>query len=169
MNQTDFYKLFIIELRDLYSAETQLLTALPQMTAAVTTPELKTTFNEAMEQTQSQINRLREVFTSLKEKPEGEKCEAMKGLIEESRQIAKAHFHPIVTDAAMIGALQRIMHYGIAGYGIAKAFAKNISQDDAFKLLKASINEKGHLDKALTSIAEGGFFTTGINAKAKTE
>ena len=166
MPQNAFYALFIEELQDLYSAENQIIQALPAMISAVSTPELKEALEKHFKETKNQVSRLDQIFSIFKENPQGKKCKAMEGLIEEAQGVLKSNFPAIVRDAAIIGAAQRIEHYEIAGYGVAKAFAKILEYDKAVDLLQASQDEEGHADKTLTSIAEGGFFTAGVNQKA---
>lgn len=166
MRGTEFERLFILELRDLYSAESQLFEALPWIIECATTTDLKEALRSHLTETETQIERLKRVFEFLKESPIGETSEALKGLLDETREIQKNQFVPIVKDAALIASMQRIDHYAIAGYGVARTFAKHLNYDDAVDLLKESLLEEGNANENLTAIAEGGFFTRGINTLA---
>jgi len=148
--------LFVDELKDLYSAENQLLKALPRMAKAATHPELKAVFTEHLEVTRAQVARLEKVFEGLDASPKGKKCAAMEGLIEEGKELLeqKKEAEPSVLDAALIAAAQRVEHYEIAGYGCARTFAKLLKYDDARKLLQETLNEEAEADKKLTKLAE---------------
>ncbi|WP_059360434.1 ferritin-like domain-containing protein [Parachlamydia acanthamoebae] len=167
MTQNAFYRLFLKEISDLYSAENQLVEALPKMAEAATTPELKEALERHLSQTKKHVARLDSIFSMLNENSFKETCEAMEGLIYEANEIIQNEAPSVVKDAALIGATQRIEHYEIAGYGVAKTFATQLELYDIAELLKESLEEEGNADKHLTVIAEGGFFTTGINKRAK--
>lgn len=166
MVKNAFFKLFLKELKDLYSAEQQLIVALPKMVDAASTPELKEAFQNHFEETQNQVVRLEDAFVTLKEEPTGETCKAMQGLIKEGEEVIKSKLPSIVKDAALIGAAQRVEHYEIAGYGVAKTFAKLLDFDEIADLLDATLDEEKTADENLTSIAEGGLFTAGVNKRA---
>jgi ferritin-like metal-binding protein YciE len=166
MDKNEFYHLFLVELRDLYSAENQLLDAIPLMVETATNNDLKKSLQSHLEETKQQVKRLKTIFASLSESPTGEECAAMRGLIQEGKKIINTNFSPIVKDAALIACAQRIEHYEMAGYGVAKTFAKHLDLTDAASLLKETLAEEGNADKTLTSVAEGGFFTSGLNALA---
>lgn len=162
----EFYKLFFIELKELYNVELQLVEALPNMVSAASHEKLKEAFNTHLEETKNQVKRLEQAFSILKEVPAGNECEAMKGLIHEAQEIQAQNFPSAVSDAALIGIAQKVEHYEIASYGTARTFAKHLELEEIVDLLQESLNEEAHADKALTSIAEGGFFTSGINTLA---
>src|SRR3954470_24890717 len=128
--------LFVHELRDLYSAENQLLKALPKMANAAEDPELSKAFEYHLEQTRGQIARLDQIFDRLQLRAKGKKCRAMEGLIEEAKELLKERTEPEILDAALIAAAQRVEHYEIAGYGCARAFARMIGDEDAAQLLQ---------------------------------
>ena len=146
--------LLVEELRDLYSAETQLLDALPKMEQAASSNELKSAFSHHLEQTREHVSRLERVFQQLGENPSGETCEAMKGLIKEGEILVKAKGDPDVQDAGLIGAAQRVEHYEIAGYGTARSLARRLGQGQMVETLQQTLNEEAEADKKLTSIAE---------------
>lgn len=169
MNQDEFSRLFLKELRDVYSAEKQVVVALPKMKDAAFTPELKKAFDVHLVETKAQITRLEEIFVFLNEnlEKEGEFCSAMKGIIEEIDKVLYGEFHAEVKDAALIAAAQRVEHYQIACYGVLRAFAKMLELSEVTNLLEDSLKEAGYADKHLTAIAEGGFFTAGVNERAR--
>ncbi|MBI1896053.1 MAG: ferritin-like domain-containing protein [Acidobacteria bacterium] len=154
--------LFFVEIKDLYDAEQRITKALPKMKEAARSPQLKRAFDDHLRATEGQIERLRQVFSALGRTPEGETCEAMKGLIAESDEIVKAEGDPDVKDAALIAAAQRVEHYEISGYGTARTFAYRIGRADAARLLEATLNEEKQTDKKLTELAEAS-----INVKAE--
>ena len=162
----DLKDLYVEQLRDLYDAEHQLTRALPKMANAASSSELRDAFNMHLEQTQSQIQRLERIFTDMGVTPQGETCEAMKGLIKEGDQVIQAQGNPHVKDAALIAAAQRVEHYEIAGYGSVRTYAKELGYGDAASLLQKTLDEEGRTDEKLTSIATGGLFSSGINEKA---
>lgn len=166
MVQHAFYKLFLKEISDLYSAENQIVDALPKVIEAAQTPELKEALQNHLEETKHQVSRLDNIFAQLNETPLDNVCEAMEGLITECNETIKNESPTVVRDAAIIGACQRIEHYEIAGYGVAKTFASQLELYDIAELLKETLDEEGSADRKLSEIAEGGFFTVGINKRA---
>ncbi|MEY2559969.1 MAG: hypothetical protein QOG51_384 [Verrucomicrobiota bacterium] len=146
--------LYVDELKDLYNAENQLLKALPKMARKASAPELKRAFQEHLTQTEGHVNRLEKIFKGLGEKPTGKTCKAMKGLIEEGKEIIEEEGDGSVLDAALIGAAQRVEHYEIAGYGVVRTFASLLGEEDAMESLQRTLNEEGETDKKLTQIAE---------------
>ncbi len=146
--------LFLHELRDIYSAEKQLLKALPKMAKTATHEELQEAFEEHVGQTEEHVQRLEQVFESLGEKAKAEKCLAMEGLIAEGQNIMKEEMPPHVMDAALIASAQRIEHYEIAGYGTLRTFAELLDEDEAADLLEQTLEEEKETDLKLTEIAE---------------
>lgn len=159
--------LFVHELRDLYSAETQLLEALPKMSQAASHQELKDAFENHLEQTRGQVERLRDIFDRLGESPEGEHCEAMEGLVEEGEEIIEQQGDAIVKDAALIAAAQRAEHYEISGYGTARTYANELGMSEAADLLDETLSEEKNTDEQLTKLATGGWLSSGINEEAR--
>jgi ferritin-like metal-binding protein YciE len=154
-------ELYLNELRDLYSAETQLIEALPKMAEAATSPTLKQAFTSHLAETRTHAKRLEEIFSALDEKPTGETCAAMKGLIKEGEDYVKAGGDDSVRDAGLIGAAQRVEHYEMAGYGTARALATRLSEKVAAGTLGKTLEEEAAADKKLSSIAESE-----VNTKA---
>ena len=147
--------LWIEELRDLYSAETQLVKALPKMAKKATNPELKEAFESHLEETRNHVERLEEIFGRLGKKPTGKTCKAMKGLIEEGSEMMQEDGPESVLDAGIISAAQKVEHYEISGYGTARTFASILGEDEAEDLLQETLDEEGAADEKLTEIAEG--------------
>src|SRR3982075_3124212 len=148
-------KLYLEELRDLYSAETQLVKALPKMVKGASSAELKEAFESHLEQTKEHVERLNQIFDRLDEKPIGKTCKAMKGLIEEGSEMLEEEGDESVIDAGLIGAAQRVEHYEIASYGTVRTFANLLGEDDAAELLQQTLDEEGETDKELSELAEG--------------
>jgi len=159
--------LFVDQLKDLYDAESQVVTALPKMANAASSTALKTAFQQHLEQSHEHLRRLEQVFNEVGVRPMGEHCPAMAGLIEEGEEIISTPADAMVRDAALIAAAQRVEHYEMAGYGAVRTYAKELGYKNAEKLLQQTLDEEGAADKKLTALAEGGLLKTGINQKAK--
>jgi ferritin-like metal-binding protein YciE len=155
--------LYVNQLRDLYSAETQLLGALPKIAEAASSSQLKEAFTAHLEQTEGHVRRLEKIFQALGDEPSGETCKAMHGLIAEGEDYVKAGGDRDVRDAALIGAAQRVEHYEIAGYGTARTLASRLGETEAAVKLQATLDEEGEADRKLTEIAESE-----VNAEAAT-
>jgi ferritin-like metal-binding protein YciE len=148
--------LFVQQLKDLYDAEQQLTTALPEMASAATSADLRDAFNMHFRQTEEHVRRLERVFRGINCQPEGESCPAMKGLIKEGKDMISAKGDPAVRDAGLIAAAQRVEHYEMAGYGTVRTFAQHLGRDDLAQILQQTLDEEGQTDKMLTSLAERG-------------
>jgi ferritin-like metal-binding protein YciE len=146
--------LYVAELKDLFSAEQQLVEALPKMAKAASSKDLKKGFQEHLKQTRGHVQRLKQVFKDLDAAPTGKKCKAMEGLIKEGSEIIKLKADPEAKDAALIAAAQRVEHYEIAGYGCVRTYARILGLADAADLLQQTLNEEGDTDKALSELAE---------------
>ncbi len=145
--------LYVSELKDIYSAERQLLSALQRMLNAAHKPELKTALGQHLDQTRVQITRLDHVFEGLHLSPKGKKSIGMAGLIHEGYAIIKEEGESAVKDAALIGAAQRIEHHEMATYGTVRALAHTLGYDDDAKALQATLDEEGRADQELSAIA----------------
>ena len=152
-------ELYIDELKDLYSAENQLVKALPKMAKAATSPDLRAGFEEHLEQTKGHVQRLETIFEQLGESPKGKKCKGMEGLIKEGSE-AIEEYEGELLDAALIGAAQRVEHYEMAGYGTVSAFAEELGESDHVTLLNETLEEEKETDEKLSALAGD------INAKA---
>ena len=166
MQINSMQELFVEELRDLYSAENQLLRALPQMASAAKSSTLKSAFESHLEETRTHVQRLSQIFTQLGQSPTGKTCKAMEGLITEGSEAIQLQGDADVKDAALIAAAQRVEHYEMAGYGVVRTFAKELGFETSADLLQKTLDEEGSADKKLTKIAEGGLFRKGVNQKA---
>jgi ferritin-like metal-binding protein YciE len=147
-------ELYIDELRDLYDAENRLVKALPEMAKNAESDELRAGFEEHLEQTKGHVDRLRQIFESLGEKPTGKKCAAMVGLIQEGEELMDEDFEGGVKDAALISAAQRVEHYEIAAYGCLKTWAGLLGETEAQSLLEQTLNEEKATDEKLTELSE---------------
>lgn len=147
---------FIDELRDTYDAEKQLTKALPKLAKAATNGKLRTAFETHLQETQSQITRLEQVFESLDEKVRGKHCDGIAGIIEEGASIMEEDFDETTMDACLIAAGQRAEHYEMAAYGTLVAWAQAMGHGEAAKLLQQTLDEEKAADKKLSGLAEGG-------------
>lgn len=146
--------LYIEQLRDLYSAENQLLEALEDMADNATHTELKTAFEDHLEETEQHVSRLEKIFERHGEDPEGEHCEAMEGLIEEGDELLEKDASDDVLDAGLIAAAQRVEHYEIAAYGTVATYAEMLGETEDQKLLKETLSEEKEADTKLNKIAK---------------
>ena len=160
MRNDNLKELYVEELRDLYSAENQLVKALPKMAKAASSDDLRQGFEEHLEQTKGHVQRLEKVFQALEETPKGKKCKGMEGLIAEGADVMEEDFEGNLMDAALIGAAQRVEHYEIAAYGTVRAFAKELGQTEQASLLTETLEEEKETDEKLTELAQQ------INAQA---
>lgn len=145
--------LLVQEIKDLYSAENQLLKALPKMAKAATDPDLKAGFEQHLEETKVHVDRLEEVAKLLDATPRGKSCKAMKGLIEEGSEAVSEDGEDAIRDLAIIIAAQKVEHYEIAGYGSARALAEMLGNEEVVDLLQMTLDEEGATDKKLTEVA----------------
>jgi ferritin-like metal-binding protein YciE len=145
--------LLIEELRDVYSAEKQLAKALPKLAKAASNESLKQAFQTHTEETNSQIERLGQVFEKLDTRTRGKTCHAMEGLIDEAREILEMNLPPEMLDAALIGAAQKAEHYEIASYGTLHAYAVAIGNQEVADILESILNEEKATDQKLNDIA----------------
>src|ERR1700687_4799090 len=153
MPNENLKKLYVDELKDLFSAETQLLKALPKMAKAASSDELRTGFEEHLEQTRGHVQRLEQIFKELGEKPSGKKCKGMEGLVAEGQEMMGEDFEDDLMDAALISAAQRVEHYEIAAYGTVRTYAELLGEDTAAQLLEQTLEEEKETDQKLTDMA----------------
>ena len=153
----DLEKLFIEQLKDIYSAETQLVSALPKMVKAASTPELQQAFNMHLDETRNQVQRLEQLFEGINASPRGKKCKGVEGLIEEGNELIKekGEYDAETLDAGLIAAAQKVEHYEISAYGTVRAFAEQLGRQDAVSLLNQTLDEEYSADRKLSAIAEG--------------
>jgi ferritin-like metal-binding protein YciE len=146
--------LFVHELKDLYSAEQQILQALPKMAKATEHTELRRAFEEHEQMTRDQVQRLDMIADDLGVDLRGHKCKGIEGILREGEELIGTRADPDVLDAGLIGSAQRVEHYEMAGYGTARTFARRLGHDRAAQLLQQTLDEEGQTDQRLTSIAE---------------
>ena len=154
MPMESLHDLLTDELKDMYSAETQLTKALPKMAKAATNPELKRAFEQHLKQTEEHVRRVERVCNNLEIKPRGKKCVGMEGLIEEGKEIMQEDAEADVMDAGLIGAAQKVEHYEIASYGTARTHAEQLGYADAARELQRILDEESQANELLTRIAE---------------
>lgn len=156
MAMTNLRDLYVDQLRDLYSAEQQILVALPKMIEAASDPELRQKFQKHEVETRRQADRLMQIFDELGESPSGHHCRGMEGLILEGEEVLqrKGSIPPEVLDAALICTAQRVEHYEIAGYGCVRTFADLLGYERQAQALQETLDEEGRTDHVLTDVAE---------------
>jgi ferritin-like metal-binding protein YciE len=141
-------------LKDLYSAEKQLVKALPKMAKAAQSPDLQKAFQHHLKQTEGHVDRIERIFSHMEGSPGGKKCVAMEGLVEEGSELLQEDIDPAVLDAGLIAAAQKVEHYEIASYGTVRAWAARLGQNQAVQLLQQTLDEESAADEKLTQIAE---------------
>ncbi|CAN5349826.1 ferritin-like domain-containing protein [soil metagenome] len=146
--------LYVEQLRDLYSAENQILKALPQMAEKASHQELRSAFEEHRTVTERQVERLDRIFSDLSEKPKGHHCKGMEGLLKEGQELMQEKAADDVMDAGLIAAAQRVEHYEMAGYGTVRTYADMLGQQEHSRLLQQTLDEEGQTDERLTQLAE---------------
>jgi ferritin-like metal-binding protein YciE len=164
MQLNSLQDLYVSELKDLYDAENRIIKALPKMIESANSPDLRAAFEQHLEQTRTQAQRLEQIFNRMGETAKGEKCKGMVGILDEGENVIDdvEDAPPAVCDAALIAAAQRVEHYEIAAYGTVRTFARRLGREDDAMLLNQTLQEEGETDKKLTSLAESY-----INEEAK--
>jgi len=154
MKDNTLRELFLDELRDLYDAENRIVKALPKMVKAAESEELRSGFEQHLEQTKGHVERLKQILTSLDEKASGKKCPGMVGILEEGEELMDEDYEGSVKDAALISAAQRVEHYEIAAYGCVHAWAEELGENEAAELLEKTLTEEKETDAKLTELAQ---------------
>ena len=154
MSMDSLKDLYVEQLRDLYSAENQILKALPMMAERAHNSELKSAFQEHERVTHDQVKRLEAIFDGMGEKPGGHHCKGMEGLLKEGQEMIKEKGDPDTIDAGLIAAAQRVEHYEIAGYGCVRTYADRLGMSDHARTLQTTLDEEGDTDHRLTGLAE---------------
>lgn len=154
MKLESLHDLFLEEIADIYNAEQQLVKALPKMAKAAQHPKLKEAFEDHLEETTMQVERLEGIISRFDPKPKSKTCKAMKGLIEEGDEMARTSGESAVIDAGLIAAAQRVEHYEIAAYGCARTYAELLGDDEAVQTLAASLEEEKDADETLNELAK---------------
>ena len=157
------HDLLVHELQDLYDAEQRLVKALPKMAKAANTPQLKAAFESHLRETEQQVKRLEQAFTEMGLSAEAKTCAAMKGLVEEGSDMISEDADPMVKDAGLIVAAQKVEHYEIASYGSACVFAEVLGLSRVKQILKQTMAEEEAADKKLTQLAEGFINQQAVN------
>ena len=160
MTKNSLNELYVDELKDLFSAENQLVKALPKMAKAASSEELRQGFEDHLEQTKEHVARLEQIFESIGESAKGKKCLGMEGLVKEGAEIMDEDFDSDVMDAALISAAQRVEHYEIAAYGTVRDYAELLNQQEQASLLQETLDEEKETDRRLTELSKK------INAQA---
>ena len=161
MELESLHELYLEKLRDLYSAEQQILKALPKVRKKVTHEELQEAMDTHIAQTEQQVQRLERIFEQLGESPKGKHCKGMEGLLAEASELMGEDADADVLDAGLIAAAQAVEHYEMAGYGTARTYAELLGFDDHSELLQQTLNEEAETDRILTEIA-----MTSVNIEA---
>src|SRR5439155_11199571 len=154
MELCNLQDLLVENLKDLYSAETQLVKALPKVAKKVDNDQLRSAIQQHLQETQGHVQRLEQIFDKLGEKPTGKKCLGMEGLIDEAKELMGEDVEPDVLDAGLIVDCQKVEHYEIAGYGSAVTFCKLLGDEESAQLLAQTLDEEKAADTKLTEIAE---------------
>jgi ferritin-like metal-binding protein YciE len=147
-------ELFHDTLKDIYYAEKKILSALPKMAKAAHNEDLRAAFEKHKTETEGQIDRLEQVFELIEEKPQGKKCAAIEGILEEGQEIIKEYKGSPALDAGLVSAAQAVEHYEIARYGTLRTWAEELGLNQAMKLLQQTLDQEEATDRALTELAE---------------
>jgi ferritin-like metal-binding protein YciE len=154
MPMETLHDLLTDELKDMYSAETQLTKALPRMAKAASNPRLKRAFEQHLRETEDHVRRVERICSELEIKPRGKKCVGMEGLVEEGKEITSEGGEADVLDAGLIGAAQKVEHYEISAYGTARAHAEQLGYTNAARAIQGILEEESKANELLTQIAE---------------
>jgi ferritin-like metal-binding protein YciE len=178
MVQNAFYNMFVDILKEIFDAENQIVQNLPKVIQAASNSELKEALSQHLDETKNQVQRLKQIFKTLNENPTGHTSQVMQSLFAEGEEIIRKDDPPAVKDACLIIACQKVEHHEIASYGSARAIARHFNDanvderidfDEIADLLQQTLDEESAADEKLTDIAEGGFFSQGINEEAEKE
>jgi len=166
--QMSLRDVLVDELRDLYSAENQLVKALPKMAKGAANEDLKELISTHLEETKGQVERLKQIFEQLEEKPTGEHCKGMEGLVEEGKEHLEKDEEDALKDVGILGAALRVEHYEIAGYTASIAIARELGEDEIVSLLTETLTEEQQASEKLLGQAEP-LFAEANNAEAEEE
>jgi ferritin-like metal-binding protein YciE len=144
------------EIRDLYSAEKQLVKALPKMAKGATSDDLRQALESHLDETENQLTRLERVFELLDEKPRAKHCVGMAGIVEEGSEKLQEDMEDMVLDACLIASAQKVEHYEIGSYGTAIAWAEALGLNEVSEVLNETLEEEKAADQKLTALAESG-------------
>lgn len=167
MKNNGLHQLFIDELADMLNSENQIVESLPKLIKLASLPELKEALTKHLKETQNQVERIEKIYSILGLPSNEETCEAMEGLLKEAEDLTSKFQKSPTLDAAIISAAQKVEHYEIASYGTLRSFAKHLDLDsEVVDLIQETLDEEAAADKKLTKIADGSFFTSGVNKEA---
>jgi ferritin-like metal-binding protein YciE len=178
MKQSAFYNMFVDLLKDLFDGENQIVENLPKVIQTASNTDLKEALSQHLDETKNQVQRLKKIFKMLNENPTGKTCKTLQALFSEGEESIRKSEPAAVKDACLITACQKVEHYEISGYGSARAIARHLNDasiddrvdfDEIADILQQTLDEESAADEKLTDIAEGGFFTQGINETAEKE
>jgi ferritin-like metal-binding protein YciE len=169
MAEGTLHDAFLDELRDSYDAEKQLTKALPKLAKAATSPQLRAAFEQHLEETRGQIDRLEQVFGLLDEKVRGKHCDGIAGIIDEGKSVMEEDFDDATMDACLIASGQRAEHYEMAAYGTLVAWARGLGHTEAADLLQQTLDEEKAADRKLSQLAEGGINQEAADASSPDE
>jgi ferritin-like metal-binding protein YciE len=153
--------LFLETLKDIYHAEKQILRALPKMSKSAQSNELRQAFETHRAETEGQVERLEQIFEQMGKPARGKPCEAIQGLVEESKEVMEDFKNSPALDAGLLAAAQAVEHYEISRYGTLKTWANELGMRDAVRLLDETLQEEKRTDELLTRLAESA-----VNTKA---
>lgn len=156
MEMTELQDLYVDELRDLLSAETQIIKALPKMAKKASSPQLQQAFVKHLDESKVHVERLNKIFESMGQRPRAKKCKGIEGILEEGKDFMEEAETDEIMDAGLIASAQRVEHYEIAAYGTLRTYAELLGDKTAAKLLQQTLDEEGATDKKLTSLAQSG-------------
>ncbi|HSM58347.1 MAG TPA: ferritin-like domain-containing protein [Candidatus Sulfomarinibacteraceae bacterium] len=166
MSFSALYDVYVEQLKDMYSAEKQLVDALPKMAQTASTPALRQAFENHLQETEHHLQQVQSILDELDENPGNKVCVAMRGLVEEGNEVMKKEGAPKARDAALILAAQKVEHYEIATYGGIRAYARTLGYDDAADTIDEILDQEYDADQKLDDIAEGGVLDEGLNEQA---
>jgi ferritin-like metal-binding protein YciE len=156
-------ELYVDELRDLLSAENQIVKALPKMAKKAASPQLRQAFEEHLEQSKGHVERLQQIFANMDLSARAKTCKGMQGIMAEGTELMEEVDEPAL-DAALISAAQKVEHYEMASYGTVRAYARLLGDEKAARLLQQTLDEEGETDKKLTKLAESGINVEAVQA-----
>lgn len=163
----NFKQLFLLELGDMFNAEQQIIDELPNIIRAAQSEELRNALRDHLDETKEQLQRLKQIYRILNEVPHNEECRPMEAILEEGREFINRIPKSSLRDAALIAACQKVEHYEISAYGTLYAHAEDLDLGrEVLNLIDDNLDEESAADSKLTSLAQGGLFSTGINMEA---
>jgi ferritin-like metal-binding protein YciE len=166
MELNALHDLYVEQLKDMYSAEKQLVEALPKMAEGASTPALRQAFEMHFQETENHLQEVRNLLSELGENPGSKVCKGMQGLVEEGNEVLKQQGRPKARDAGLILAAQKVEHYEIASYGGLRAYARVLGYDAAASTLNEILDQEYETDQKLDDLAEGGILAEGLNEQA---